>query len=130
MAAVHDKKPLSRRVNAVVMAHIPRNENLGAKRGILEYVTIGERRKGYAAGATFLQIAQEYQSQYEDDILLVSVNGKLMELHKTVDEDCRVEFITARHKPGMQAYQRSAKLIMLKAFYDISSFLPAKEAHP
>ena len=85
----------------------------------MEYVTIGERRKGYAAGATFLQIAQEYQSQYEDDILLVSVNGKLMELHKTVDEDCRVEFITARHKPGMQAYQRSAKLIMLKAFYDI-----------
>ena len=75
----------------------------------MEYVTIGERRKGYAAGTTFLQIAQEYQSQYEDDILLVSVNGKLMELHKTVDEDCRVEFITARHKPGMQAYQRSAK---------------------
>ena len=85
----------------------------------MEYVTIGERRKGYAAGTTFLQIAQEYQPQYEDDILLVSVNRKLMELHKTVDEDCRVEFITARDKPGMQAYQRSAKLIMLKAFYDI-----------
>lgn len=85
----------------------------------MEYVIIGGKRKGYAAGTTFLQIAQEYQDQYDNDILLVSADGKLRELHKTVDEDCTVEFITAADKPGMQAYQRSAKLIMLKAFYDI-----------
>lgn len=85
----------------------------------MEYVTIGGRRKGYAAGTTFLQIAQEYQDRYDNDILLVSADGKLRELHKTVDGDCTVEFITAAEKPGMQAYQRSAKLIMLRAFYDI-----------
>ena len=83
------------------------------------YVTIGGKRKSYAKGTTYLQIAQEYQSQYENDIVLVSVDGKLRELYKTVDRDCCVDFVTTAEKPGMQAYQRSAKLIMLKAFYDI-----------
>lgn len=85
----------------------------------LAYVTIGGKRKSYAKGTTYLQIAQEYQSQYENDIVLVSVDGKLRELYKTVDRDCCVDFVTTAEKPGMQAYQRSAKLIMLKAFYDI-----------
>ena len=85
----------------------------------MEYVTIRGERKEYATGTTYLQIAQEYQPQYEDDIMLVSVNGKLRELHKTLDRECTLEFITTAEKPGMQAYQRSAKLIMLKAFYEI-----------
>ena len=67
----------------------------------------------------FLDIVREYQEKYEDDILLVSVDGKLKELHKTVKEDCELKFITAREKPGMQTYQRSAIFLMLKAFYDV-----------
>ena len=85
----------------------------------MEYVTIRGERKEYATGTTYLQIAQEYQPLYENDIMLVSVNGKLRELHKTLDRECTLEFITTAEKPGMQAYQRSAKLIMLKAFYEI-----------
>ncbi|MCI8887009.1 MAG: nucleoside kinase [Hungatella sp.] len=50
--------------------------------------------------------------------MLVSVDGKLRELHKTVERSCSLEFVTAAEKPGMQAYQRSAKLILLKAFYE------------
>lgn len=84
----------------------------------MEYVTIGGRCKEYQAGTTYLQIAQEYQPQYENDIMLVSVDGKLRELHKTVERSCSLEFVTAAEKPGMQAYQRSAKLILLKAFYE------------
>lgn len=85
----------------------------------MEYVTIGGTCREYPTGTSYLQIAQEYQPQYENDIMLVSVNGKLRELHKTVDGACTLEFITTAEKPGMQAYQRSAKLIMLKAFYEI-----------
>lgn len=85
----------------------------------MRYVTIGGTQRQYAIGTTYLQIAQEYQPRYDNDIILVSVDGKLRELYKTVDRDCTVEFVTAAQKPGMQAYQRSAKLIMLKAFFDI-----------
>ena len=82
-------------------------------------VTIGEEKREYPEGTTWLEVAREYQHLYEDDILLVQVNGKLQELHKHV-KDCRLRFVTAREKPGMSAYQRSATLLMLKAFYSVA----------
>lgn len=82
-------------------------------------VSIGEEKREYPEGTTWLEVAREYQHLYEDDILLVQVNGKLQELHKHV-KDCRLRFVTAREKPGMSAYQRSATLLMLKAFYSVA----------
>lgn len=82
-------------------------------------VTIGGEKKEYAVGTTYLSIAQEYQSQFDNDIILFFVNGKLCELHKKVTGDCTIGFVTTADKPGLQTYQRSATLIMLKAFYEI-----------
>ncbi|MGN0371356.1 MAG: nucleoside kinase [Enterocloster sp.] len=82
-------------------------------------VFIGTEQREYPEGTTWLQVAGEYQHLYEDDILLVRVNGKLQELHKCV-KDCELKFVTAREKPGMSAYQRSATLMMLKAFYAVA----------
>ena len=81
-------------------------------------VTIDNEIREYPEGTAWLEIAQDYQHLYEDDILLVQVNGKLQELHKHVKE-CQLRFVTAREKPGMSAYQRSATLLMLKAFYSV-----------
>ena len=81
-------------------------------------VTIDNEIREYPEGTAWLEIAQDYQHLYEDDILLVQVNGKLQELHKHVKE-CQLRFVTAREKPGMSAYQRSSTLLMLKAFYSV-----------
>ena len=85
----------------------------------MAFVTIGGEIKEYELGTTYREIASEYQSQYEDDIVLVFVDGKLAELHKRVAQDCTLEFVTTREKPGMQTYHRSAILVMLKAFYEV-----------
>ncbi len=82
-------------------------------------IKIGDQVKMYAAGTSYLEIAKEYQKQYPYDIMLVSVNGKLAELNKTVSKDCELAFITVDQKPGFQTYQRTTKLIMLKAFYEV-----------
>ena len=82
-------------------------------------VTIGGEKKEYAVGTTYLSIAEEYQPQFDNDIILFFVNGKLCELHKKVTGDCTISFVTTKDKPGLQTYQRSATLIMLKAFYEI-----------
>jgi len=47
-------------------------------------VKIGEKEKTYPAGVSFLSIAQEYQEQYEDDIVLALYNNRLRELKKTI----------------------------------------------
>lgn len=75
--------------------------------------------KEYPEGTTWMDVVREHQKEYEYDILLVRVNGKLQELHKQV-KDCELSFVTAKDKPGMSAYQRSASLMMLKAFYSVA----------
>ncbi len=82
-------------------------------------VIIGKETREYAVGTPFFEIAKEYQAQYPHDIILVFVNEKLAELHKRITEDCELRFVTTAERVGMQAYQRSATLIMLKAFYEV-----------
>ena len=76
-------------------------------------------RHQYPAGTPYLEIARDFQAGYPHDILLVERNGKLRELCKCLDRDCTLNMITARDRPGMQAYERSAIFLMLKAFYDV-----------
>ena len=59
-------------------------------------VVINGIEKQYEEGTTFEQIAGEYQSEYNGLIGLVSVNGKIRELFKTVKKDCEVSFFTLR----------------------------------
>ncbi len=85
----------------------------------MAFVTIDGVTKEYPIGTTYQEIAMEHQPQYDNDILLVSVNGKLRELHKSVQFDCELHFFTGNDQPGIQTYQRSAIFLMLKAFYDV-----------
>ena len=81
-------------------------------------VTVNGSTRQYPAGTPFRVIAADHQAEIPRDILLVNRDGKLRELHKVLDRDCTLSFITAADKPGRQTYERSAILLMLKAFYD------------
>ena len=85
----------------------------------LKQVTVNGEVRTYPAGTTYGEIAKDFQSGYENDILLVKRGQKLIELHKKLDRDCTLTMLTARDKPGMQTYERSAVFLMLKAFYDV-----------
>ena len=74
----------------------------------------------YPYGTPYRQIAADFQKNYAHDILLVNRNGKLCELHKTLDRNCTLKMVTAEEKPGMQTYERSVVFLMLKAFYDVA----------
>lgn len=82
-------------------------------------VKVNGIEKTYPEGTTYLEIAREFQDQYENDILLVRVNGKLRELEKTLAGDSEISFITAKENAGYKTYERSAIFQMLKAFYEV-----------
>ena len=84
---------------------------------MLNFTVNGSTRQ-YPAGTPFRVIAADHQAEIPLDILLVNRDGKLRELHKVLDRDCTLSFITAADKPGRQTYERSAILLMLTAFYD------------
>lgn len=83
-------------------------------------VTVDGAAYPYPLGTPYRTIAADFQDRFPCDILLVNKDGKLCELHKTVDRDCSLKMVTARDKPGIQTYERSAVFLMLKAFYDVA----------
>ena len=81
-------------------------------------VTVDGKERLYPAGTPYQTVADEVQGDHAHDILLVNRDGKLRELYKTIQRDCTLAMVTAADKPGRQTYERSAILLMLKAFYD------------
>ena len=83
-------------------------------------VTVDGAEYSYPQGTPYRGIAAELQDRCPYDILLVNRDGKLCELHKTLDRDCTLKMVTAQDRPGIQTYERSAVFLMLKAFYDVA----------
>lgn len=73
----------------------------------------------YEKGTQYLKLAEEFQPDYTDDIILVSVKNRLRELHKRVKKNEEITFITTADKAGRKAYRRSTTLLMQKALYNL-----------
>ena len=82
-------------------------------------VTVDGAVRQYPLGTPYQAVADDMQAQYPHDILLVNREGKLRELYKPMRRDCSLAMVTAAQKPGRQTYERSAILLMMKAFYDV-----------
>lgn len=82
-------------------------------------VNIGETIKEYKAGSSFYDVVKDFYGEDRKDVLLVKSNGRLRELSHQLEADSKLELITLKDKIGVQAYERTAVFIMLKAFYDI-----------
>lgn len=81
---------------------------------------INGKEKTYPEGTTFLQIAQEYQKDFSNDIVLVKMNGRLRELFKHA-QDGTLEFLTTEDEIGMQTYRRSMLFLTIKSIYDVTN---------
>ena len=82
-------------------------------------LTIAGKEKQYPCGTSFLRIAQDYQQDYPDDIVLVVYNHRLKELGKTAERDGTLEFVTTADKTGKKVYRRSVTLLMQKAVHNL-----------
>lgn len=77
-------------------------------------------QKEYSEGTTYAEIAWEYQQKYEYPILLVSLNGRLRELFKSVEQDGKLKFITALDAAGHSTLVRGMIFVMMRAMYKVS----------
>lgn len=82
-------------------------------------VTVGSETLEYPRGTTYRVIAEDVQKNYRYPIVLVTVNGRLRELHKRLDRDCTLKFVTLAEDIGHKTYQRSLTLLLLKAVYHV-----------
>lgn len=82
-------------------------------------VTINGTVKEYPQGIRLDHISQGYKDEFEDDIILCLIDNQPKELHKTVEKDCELEFITTKDNDGRKTYIRGLIIIMLKAIYNV-----------
>ena len=78
----------------------------------------GEERQ-YPQGATYEDVANDYQQEYENLIALAARDGKIRELFKKLTRDCEVTFCTLKDDVGNKTYVRSATMLFLKAVFDV-----------
>lgn len=81
-------------------------------------VTIHGKVHEYDFGVPYEHIAKDFQSEYDNQIVLISKNGRLRELHKLLSDDCTIDFVTTEDKAGMETYRRSCCLLLVKAVHD------------
>ena len=82
-------------------------------------LTIRGETKQYPLDTMFQQIADEYQKQFENKIVLVKFQNDLKELSQSVLRDGSLEFVTADQKPGKDTYRRSLTLLMETAAWKL-----------
>lgn len=84
-------------------------------------VTITMNGKNYEVekGITLEDIAKQYGTCEKGEIVLAYQNNHLCELHRTVTENCEIEFVSTANKIGLSSYKRSMILMMMKAFRDV-----------
>lgn len=80
-------------------------------------VTIEGKEYTYEKGTSYHRIAEDFKNSKDHDIVLVTVDGRLRELHHILKKDCVLDFVTTADKIGDNAYRRSMLLMMLKAIY-------------
>ena len=78
----------------------------------------GEERQ-YPQGATYEDVANDYQQEYENLIALAARDGKIRELFKKLTRYCEVTFFTLKDDVGNKTYVRSATMLFLKAVFDV-----------
>ena len=67
----------------------------------------------------YLDLAKKYEKFYKDDIILSTINGKLIELGKKVKKSGDVTFVTVAQRDGKKTYRRTATLILQKAIASV-----------
>lgn len=83
-------------------------------------VTINGETREYPKMTPYSEIIRDYEGKTEYPVILVTENGKLRELHKKLQHDCTLGFITAKDSAGRKTYRRSAIFILLKAIFDVA----------
>lgn len=87
--------------------------------GKMLQVKVEGEEKSYPEATKYQEIAEDFQDKYDQDILLVQVNGKLRELHHQIETEGQITFVTAKDSAGYMTYSRSLSLLMIKAVYDV-----------
>lgn len=84
-------------------------------------IKINGKDKEYEKGITLLEISKDFKEKYKYDILVGSINNKLMPLKTTVTRNCSVEFYDLTSLLGNNVYQKGLQFLLSYCIKEILS---------
>lgn len=91
-------------------------------------VFVNGQERSYPRGTTYENIVAEFQPEYENHIALVYFNGKMRELSKKLERDGAINLITTKDPAGHAAYARTAIMMLVRAWQEVTQDMPAPHA--
>lgn len=82
-------------------------------------VTMKDGIHTVSRGTKLSELAKQCERDYAFDIILARRDGELCELHRTIDKDCEIEFLTTADKDGNRTYIRGMFFLMIRAIYTV-----------
>ncbi|MGN1083843.1 MAG: nucleoside kinase [Lachnospiraceae bacterium] len=82
-------------------------------------VTMKDGVHSVVKGSKLSELAKQCEKNYPYDIILAVRDGNLCELHKTIERDCEVEFLTIADKDGNRTYIRGMIFMLIRAIYTV-----------
>ena len=73
----------------------------------------------YPNGISLLDIAKDFQKEFEQKIIIARVNGLITELNQKIFNNCTIEFQDRTSVIGNKVYESGLLFILIKAFKDI-----------
>ena len=77
-------------------------------------------------GTAIEALTEQYKEELPYTILAAKLNNKIVELHETIEEECRIEFLDMRTQAANLIYQYSLSLLYLKAVNDVLGKVPVE----
>lgn len=76
-------------------------------------------QKEFPKGISLSEIAKQTKAGSEDEILAAKVNGNLMDLYRTLDQEAQVEFVTFQERQGKELFWHSTAHVMAQAVQEL-----------
>jgi len=77
------------------------------------------KSKEYEKGVTLYDVSKDYKDDYKYDILVGSINNKLMPLKTEVTKDCDVDFYDLTSLLGNNVYQKGLQFLFATSVKDV-----------
>lgn len=70
-------------------------------------------------GTTWQELSEAYQADDKPVILAARIDNGIQELHKTVTDDCRLQWVDITDMDGVRIYQRSLLFVLIRASMEL-----------
>jgi uridine kinase len=94
------------------------------KKKRIRVVVDDDRVFHFASGTSLLEILEAAGRESRHDVVLANVDNRILNLHETIQNRCRIKWLTVHTPEGFRAYQWTLCMILLRAARDIH---PKKE---